>query len=71
MLTLLRVPLFLVHGERFALALTFVSLRGSASRAHNRAVVRAASAASKAADFLLGFLPPGIDSRVEGNEEAA
>jgi hypothetical protein len=26
MLTLLRVPLFLVHGERFALALTFVSL---------------------------------------------
>ena len=36
-----------------------------------RAVVRAASAASKAADFLLAFLPPGIDSVVEGNEEAA
>ena len=35
MLTLLRVPLFLVHGERFALAVTFVSLRGSASRAHS------------------------------------
>jgi hypothetical protein len=37
----------------------------------NRAVVRAASAASKAADFLLAFLPPAIDSVVEGNEEAA
>ena len=31
---------------------------------------RAASAASKAADFLLAFLPPAIDSVVEGNEEA-
>jgi antirestriction protein ArdC len=40
-------------------------------REDNRAVVRAASAASKAADFLLAFLPPGIDSVVEGNEEAA
>ena len=30
MLTLLRVLLFLVHGERFALALMFVSLSGSA-----------------------------------------
>jgi antirestriction protein ArdC len=40
-------------------------------REDNRAVVRAASAASKAADFLLAFLPPTIDSVVEGNEEAA
>jgi len=40
-------------------------------REDNRAVVRAASAASKAADFLLAFLPPVIDSVVEGNEEAA
>jgi antirestriction protein ArdC len=36
-----------------------------------RAVVRAASAASKAADFLLAFLPPAIDSVAEDNEEAA
>jgi antirestriction protein ArdC len=35
----------------------------------NRAVVRAASAASKAADFLLAFLPPAIDS-IAGNAEA-
>jgi antirestriction protein ArdC len=40
-------------------------------REDNRAVVRAASAASKAVDFLLTFLPPAIDSVVEGNEEAA
>jgi antirestriction protein ArdC len=40
-------------------------------REDNRAVVRAASAASKAADFLLAFLPPAIDSVVEGNEHAA
>ena len=40
-------------------------------REDNRAVVRAASAASKAADFLLAFLPPAIDSVVGGNEEAA
>ena len=40
-------------------------------REDNRAVVRAASAASKAADFLLAFLPPAIDSVVEGTEEAA
>jgi antirestriction protein ArdC len=40
-------------------------------REDNRAVVRAASAASKAADFLLAFLPPAIDSGVEANEEAA
>ncbi len=38
---------------------------------NNRAVVRAASAASKAADFLLAFLPPEIDSVGEGKEEAA
>jgi antirestriction protein ArdC len=41
------------------------------SRKDNRAVSRAASAASKAADFPLAFLPPAIDSVVEGNEEAA
>jgi antirestriction protein ArdC len=40
-------------------------------REDNRAVVRAASAASKAADFLLAFLPPAIGSLVEDNEEAA
>jgi antirestriction protein ArdC len=40
-------------------------------REDNRAVVRAASAASKAADFLLAVLPPAIDSVVEDNEEAA
>ena len=40
-------------------------------REDNRAVVRAASAASKAADFLLAFLPPAIDSVAEDNEEAA
>jgi hypothetical protein len=40
-------------------------------REDNRAVVRAASAASKAADFLLGFLPPAIDSVVGSSEEAA
>ena len=38
-------------------------------REDNRAVVRAASAASKAADFLLAFLPPAIDSgRCTDNE---
>ena len=36
-----------------------------------RAVVRAASAASKAADFLLALVPPAIDSVVKDNEEAA
>jgi antirestriction protein ArdC len=40
-------------------------------REDNRAVVRAASAASKAAEFLLAFLPAAIDSVVEGNEQAA
>jgi antirestriction protein ArdC len=40
-------------------------------REDNRAVVRAGSAASKAADFLLAFLPSAIDSVVEDNEEAA
>jgi antirestriction protein ArdC len=40
-------------------------------REDNRAVVRAASAASKAADFLLAFLPLAIDSVIEANEEAA
>jgi len=40
-------------------------------REDNRAVVRAASSASKAADFLLSFLPPAIDAVAEANEEAA
>ena len=40
-------------------------------REDNRAVVRAASAASKAADFLLAFLPHAIDATETGNEEAA
>src|SRR5205814_10011429 len=40
-------------------------------REDNRAVVRAASAASNAADFLLGFLPSAIDSVVGGSDEAA
>jgi antirestriction protein ArdC len=40
-------------------------------REDNRAVVRAASAASKAADFLLAFLPQAIDAGGEGDEEAA
>jgi antirestriction protein ArdC len=40
-------------------------------REDNRAVVRAASAASKAADFLLAFLSPAIDSIAQDNEEAA
>jgi len=39
-------------------------------REDNRAVVRAASAASKAADFLLAFLP-AVHSVVEADEEAA
>ncbi len=39
-------------------------------REDNRAVVRAASAASKAADFLLAFLPREIDAAA-GEEEAA
>ena len=40
-------------------------------REDNRAVVRAASAASKAADFLLGFLQQPVASVDEGDEEAA
>ncbi|ABD89447.1 ArdC family protein [Rhodopseudomonas palustris] len=40
-------------------------------REDNRAVVRAASAASKAADFLLAFAPQVIDAGAEGREEAA
>lgn len=40
-------------------------------REDNRAVVRAASAASKAADFLLAFLPPAIDAVVEDSKEVA
>jgi antirestriction protein ArdC len=40
-------------------------------REDNRAVVRAASAASKAADFLLGFLTQIVDTVAASNEEAA
>ena len=40
-------------------------------REDNRAVVRAASAASKAADFLLAFLPQTVGADVKSNEEAA
>ena len=40
-------------------------------REDNRAVVRSASAGSKAADFLLGFLTQATDSGAAGNEEAA
>lgn len=40
-------------------------------REDNRAVVRAASAASKAADFLLAFAPPAIEADAEGRERAA
>jgi antirestriction protein ArdC len=40
-------------------------------REDNRAVVRAASAASKAADFLLGYLPHEIEPAGEVSEEAA
>ena len=35
-------------------------------REDNRAIVRAASQASKAADFLLGFVPEPIDSAFAG-----
>ena len=42
-------------------------------REDNRAIVRAASQASKAADFLLGFLPTGADvaEREEAEQQAA
>ncbi|QPF83981.1 DUF1738 domain-containing protein [Bradyrhizobium genosp. L] len=40
-------------------------------REDNRAVVRAASAASKSADFLLAFRPLAIDSHPDDKEEAA
>jgi antirestriction protein ArdC len=40
-------------------------------REDNRAVVRAASAASKAADFVLAFGPQAIDAGADGREEAA
>ena len=40
-------------------------------REDHRAVVRAASAASKASDFLLAFLPQALDSVAEASEEAA
>ncbi|MGO3934210.1 ArdC family protein [Rhodopseudomonas pseudopalustris] len=40
-------------------------------REDNRAVVRAASAASKAADFLLAFTPSATDAGTEKREQAA
>jgi len=40
-------------------------------REDNRAVVRAASVASKVADFLLGFLQQPVASSDDGSEEAA
>jgi antirestriction protein ArdC len=40
-------------------------------REDSRAVVRAASAASKAADFLLAFLPHATLSISESDEKAA
>lgn len=40
-------------------------------REDNRAVVRAASAASKAADFLLAYLPHETESEAEVSDEAA
>ena len=40
-------------------------------REDNRAVVRAASAASKASDFLLAFVPQAVDADAAGNAEAA
>ena len=39
-------------------------------REDNRAVVRAASAASKAADFVLAFAPPAIEADAEGERAA-
>lgn len=40
-------------------------------REDNRAVIRAASAASKAADLLLAFAPPVIDAGADEREQAA
>jgi antirestriction protein ArdC len=40
-------------------------------REDNRAIIRAASAASKAADYLLAFLPPPADEAAADIEEAA
>lgn len=39
-------------------------------REDNRAIVRAASQASKAADWLLGFLPEPVDGDDAGTPEA-
>jgi len=39
-------------------------------REDNRAIVRAASLASKAADYLLGFLPEGGDAASSGRRAA-
>jgi antirestriction protein ArdC len=40
-------------------------------REDNRAIVRAASQASKAADFLLGFLPGDVAQASTTNEQEA
>jgi antirestriction protein ArdC len=48
----------------------YIGSRLEVLREDNRAVVRAVSAASKAADFLLGFWTPEIDSYAGGNEKA-
>ncbi|MET4386700.1 antirestriction protein ArdC [Bradyrhizobium sp. F1.4.3] len=41
-------------------------------REDNRAIIRAASQASKVADYLLGFLPePAVDTMAEGAEQEA
>lgn len=40
-------------------------------REDNRAVVRAASEASKAADFLLAFAPPATEAGTDEREQAA
>ena len=39
-------------------------------REDNRAIVRAASQASKAADYLLGFLPERVEEEVDHQEAA-
>ena len=39
-------------------------------REDNRAVIRAASAASKAADYLLAFRPSAADARIEAGKAA-
>lgn len=59
------------RAEAAFLHITHTSRLLEVLREDNRAVVRAASAASKAADFLLAFRPQAIDTNAAGNEEAA